>query len=401
MELTKDQEAAVKIIKEKYNKGDKYVTISGVAGSGKSFTASRAIEALGVNEDDVVYTSFTGKAVEVLKRFGCKHTSTIHHLMYESYPNSDGTFSHIRRKELPYRIIIIDEIGMVPNKLFNDLIRYKDVFFICLGDLEQLPPVDKNQDNHLLVTPHVFFTEIMRQALESEIIQLTMKIRNNEPINPNDYSKEVKILNYDDITTGLLLWPEQVICATNNTKIQYNNYIRDLKHPGLSEPQDGDKVICCRNYWGQDGIDEESEEVSLLSSSLVNGTTGIIHNPRLERVKMPIRSDNYKEMDWLWCDFESSTGEIYKNLYLDYLMLKTGKPTLPWEIQYRLYKKHPEMIPYEFQYGDVITCHKSQGSTFENVVVLEEGFPYEDDMHRRWLYTACTRPSKKLVLVEK
>ena len=83
MGLTADQERAVQLIKEKYNNKEKYVTISGVAGSGKSYAVSHAIEALGVNEDDVVYTSYTGKAVEVLKRFGCKNTSTIHHLMYE------------------------------------------------------------------------------------------------------------------------------------------------------------------------------------------------------------------------------------------------------------------------------------------------------------------------------
>ena len=46
----------------------------------------------------------------------------------------------------------------------------------------QLPPISKNDDNHLLDHPHVFLDEIMRQAKESEIIQVSMQIRDGEPL---------------------------------------------------------------------------------------------------------------------------------------------------------------------------------------------------------------------------
>ena len=58
-----------------------------------------------------------------------------------------------------------------------------------------------------------------------------------------------------------------------------------------------------------------------------------------------------------------------------------------------------DIIPREFAYGYAITCHKSQGSEFEKVLVLEESFPFEKKEHARWLYTACTRASEKLVLL--
>jgi exodeoxyribonuclease-5 len=53
----------------------------------------------------------------------------------------------------------------------------------------------------------------------------------------------------------------------------------------------------------------------------------------------------------------------------------------------------------EFSYGYAITTHKAQGSEWNNVVIWEEQFPYAKDEHKRWLYTAITRCSKKCVLI--
>ena len=58
-----------------------------------------------------------------------------------------------------------------------------------------------------------------------------------------------------------------------------------------------------------------------------------------------------------------------------------------------------EPMPIEFNYGYAITCHRSQGSQWDKVLVLEERFPFEAEDHKRWLYTAVTRAADKLVLV--
>jgi ATP-dependent exoDNAse (exonuclease V) alpha subunit len=50
-------------------------------------------------------------------------------------------------------------------------------------------------------------------------------------------------------------------------------------------------------------------------------------------------------------------------------------------------------------YGYAITCHAAQGSEWDKVLVIEESFPFDKTEHARWLYTACTRASDKLVLV--
>jgi exodeoxyribonuclease-5 len=119
------------------------------------------------------------------------------------------------------------------------------MLFVC-GDPGQLPPINKNEDNHLLDIPHIFLDEIMRQEEQSEIIKLTMDIRAGKPLN-HFIGKEVQILDKDELTTGMLMWADQIICSTNATRIALNKQMRTLLGRG-DNPEDGDKVICLRNY---------------------------------------------------------------------------------------------------------------------------------------------------------
>ena len=51
-------------------------------------------------------------------------------------------------------------------------------------------------------------------------------------------------------------------------------------------------------------------------------------------------------------------------------------------------------------YGYAISCHKSQGSGWEKVLVMDEGFGWDEDTKRRWLYTAITRAKKEILIVK-
>ena len=63
------------------------------------------------------------------------------------------------------------------------------------------------------------------------------------------------------------------------------------------------------------------------------------------------------------------------------------------------FKRFPKGIkPLTFDYGYCITCHKSQGSEYDKVLVFEEHL--KDSQHARWLYTAATRAKKKLIIVK-
>ena len=283
---------------------------------------------------------------------------------------------------------------MVPADLLKRLGHY-NVHIICLGDPGQLPPIDKNEDNHLLDHPHIFLDEIMRQEEQSEIIKLTMDIRAGKPLN-KFIGKEVQILDKEDLTTGMLQWADQVICATNNTRVALNKQMRDLLGRGDS-PEDGDKVICLRNYW-----DVWSED----GSPLVNGTIGTLENSFNSYFKIPayITGGRLTKIDVIGAKFKSDDNvTIFNNLIMDKRMILEGEPTLNWKENFKLSKnaKYVTSIPLNFTYGYAITCHKSQGSEWDNVLVIEEGFPFDKEEHQKWLYTACTRAAKKLVIIRK
>ena len=392
MILTKKQEEGLKIAVARYKVGEKYTTISGYAGSGKSTLVRFIIEALDVDEDDVCYCAFTGKAAEVLRKKGNKNACTLHKLLYESIPKPDGGFFRKPKPQLDYSIIVVDEVSMA-SKALIDLLFTHNVYVICLGDPGQLPPIDKNEDNHLLDHPHVFLDEIMRQAQESEIIQLTMKIRNGESINYYN-GKEVKIIPYSQLNTGVLQWGDQILTATNAKRQAINNQMRQLlNHP--NHPVDGDKMICLRNYW---------EDFSVNGDPLINGTIGILKNSfQTWRQIPPIVKSSIKKFDVLTGDLMiPDTNDMYDLVDMDQKMILTGNKCCDWKLSYRLGKLRPkygDIVPKEFAYAYAVTGHKAQGSEWSNVVVLEENFPFDKNEHIKWLYTCCTRASEKLVLV--
>ena len=392
MILTKKQEEGLKTAVARHRAGEKYTVIAGYAGTGKSTLVRYIIDALDIEEDRVCHCAFTGKAAEVLKKKGNKNVATLHRLLYEHIPRPAGGFFRKPKPFIDYDVIVVDEVSMAPKSLMELLFKHQ-VYVICLGDPFQLPPIDKDEDNHLLDDPHIFLDEIMRQEEDSEIIQLTMKIRNQEPI---DYfnGNEVKIIPYSDLNTGVLQWGDQILTATNAKRQAINNQMRALQGR-TGEPVDGDKIICLRNYW---------DDSSLNGDALINGTIGILQNSFQTWREIPrfVQSD-IRKFDVLVGDLVvPETNDVYQMTEMDRQMIITGEKCCDWRLSYKLGKLRPkygEIVPKEFTYAYAITTHKSQGSEWPKVVVLEEKFPFDKTEHARWLYTACTRSSEKLVLV--
>ena len=395
MELNEKQKNGLTLALQRYKNKEKYTVIAGYAGAGKSTLVRFIIEELktyGVKETDVCFACFTGKAAQVLLKKGNKNVITLHKLLYKSIPKESGGFVRIPNPSIPYKIVVVDEVSMAPKTLMDLLFKH-DVYVICLGDPFQLPPVDKKEDNHLLDTPHIFLDEIMRQAQESEIIQLSMAIRENRPIEAFQ-GKEVQILNKEELNTGMLTWADQILVATNATRVSINTQMRKLLNFG-EKPQDGDKIICLRNYWDCFSDNEEP---------LVNGTIGILKNSFLTKRYLPriVKStDGLSHIDLIMGDFISDSGMYFHSLEMDKKMIDTGEFSLDWKTVYQLNRnpKTRDIPPLEFTYGYAITCHKAQGSEWDKVLVIEEKFPFDKTEHARWLYTAVTRSSEKLVLV--
>ena len=395
--LTPTQEIGLRTAVQRYNEREPYTCISGYAGTGKSTLVQHIIKALGLLPFQVAYITYTGKAALILQEKGCPNAMTAHKLLYKSYPRSDGTFVHLPRKplEYPYKLIIVDEISMLPKEMWVLLLSHH-IPVIALGDPAQLPPL--GEDNGILEYPHIFLSEIMRQAEESEIIRVSMDIRAGRPLQ-RFKGKEVQIIDKHEVVSGMLTWADQIICATNKTRNFYNDLMRTYKygdHP--AEPLPGDKLICLRNNW---------DIVTPMGDVLVNGLTGYIDNISYQKNR-DYRSNKFLKTI-LYADFIPDHYDInspqvlcgdgvFEHLHMDYELLTTHEPTVN-EATFR--KISRKLRPEEFDYGYAITCHKSQGSEWHKVLVFEESFPRNKEDHTRWLYTAATRSIDKLIIVRK
>lgn len=394
MELTRKQEEGLKIAVERHRNHEKYTVIAGYAGTGKSTLVKFIIAALDVDPSKVCYATFTGKAAQVLLKKGNRNVVTLHKLLYDSIPRPAGGFMRIPKKSLDYSIVVVDEVSMAPKTLMDLLFKH-NVYVICLGDPFQLPPIDKDEDNGLLAKPHIFLDEIMRQAAESEIIRLTMDIRENKPLK-NMRGNQVHVVGKDELVMGMYNWADQVLVATNLTRHAINDQMREMRGFG-PEPTDGDKIICLRNYW-----DDLSEMGT--GDPLVNGTIGTLVTPTKDIIKVPFYAYDKGVIDVLSAGFISETGNDYGMLNMDPRIIKGGESALEWRDKYKLGKlrdKIGDVIPKEFAYGYAITCHKAQGSEWDKVLVVEENFPRVKEEHARWLYTAATRAVDKLVIRRK
>lgn len=391
MELTRKQEEGLKIAVSRHRNREKYTVISGYAGTGKSTLVRFIIDALDVDEDKVAYATYTGKAAEVLRKKGNPNSMTLHKLLYDSIPRQGGGFIRIPKKQLDYSIIVVDECSMVPKTMIDMLLAHR-VYILFLGDPGQLPQIDKNEVHDLLDHPHVFLDEVMRQAAESEIIQLTMKIRNGEDI-PFMHGKEIIVTSKTELVTGHLTWADVIICATNKTRHNMNRQKRELLgYSGVL--QTGERIIVKRNYW--DDFDEDG-------NALVNGTIGTVANPYESFVRIPsyVKNDR-RDLPLVGCVFTPDGGKSFDTFEIDKDFLLKEEPCVDWRVSYQLGKLKPkigDILPKQATYGYALTCHAAQGSEWDKVLVIEESFPFDKKEHQRWVYTAATRAAEKLVLV--
>lgn len=363
------------------------------------------IEALGLNPDtEVQYITFTGKASLVLNQKQCSGAITAHKFLYNARLKSDGKYRFEPKQTLdlyndkPYlKLIVVDEVSMLPKPMW-DLLLSHHIPVIAVGDPFQIPPIVATDDNHVLDTPHIFLDEVMRQAKESEIIRVSMDIREGRSLNPFD-GKEVKILPSDQVVDGIYTWGDIVITATNATRYAINQVVRSKL--GMSgNPQIGDKIICLQNTW---------DIASNNNMPLVNGTIGTISNIKYKSAYANYKGRKHhfqKSYTYGLATFTTEYGDRFDGpIAIDTNAIMSGATTFD---QYQTYlirtsKKASQeiVIPIEFNYGWAITCHKAQGSQWNKVVVQEEYFPHAKIEHARWLYTAATRAVDKLVLITK
>ena len=379
MILTNGQEKGLKIAVERYKKGKPYTTIVGYAGTGKTTLVRFIVDELKLHDSKVVYIAYTGKAALVLRNKGCTNAMTAHRLLYKSEELPDGTFIHTPKKKLDrnYDLIVCDEASMLPQEMI-DLLLSHSVHVLFLGDNAQLPPIEGKQT--ILNNPNIFLTEVTRQALDNPIIQLSMDVREGKRLEYGG-DKRCRVMQNDKVTDALLLGADQIIVGKNITRHKINEYMRQLKwgEKYSKDPLEGEKCICLKNNWN---------ETASNGDPLINGQIGQLTNIHI------IEMYPYEKV--IVADFISDDGGVYEDLLIDYKLMVEGKSTVNKD-NWKQYAGAPKLL--EFAYAYAITCHKSQGSEFNRVILFEEWLG-DYEQHQKWLYTGITRASKQLVIVK-
>lgn len=373
--LTERQREGVRRIKHWFRKGTKQMFIlAGYAGTGKSYLTNFAIDELGLRKDEVVFCTFTGKASLVLMKYhdGKTNVGTIHKTIYDVKEDKrTGEIYFILKDSLPgVKLVVVDEISMVNQDLLDDLSSF-GIPILGIGDHGQLPPIGKK--TNVLSNPDYILTEIMRQAENNPIIYLSMMAREGKEIRPGKYGNEVIVLSKLDnrVNVDLMLRADQVICGYNSTRIEFNQYLREAKGFQSDLPEYGDKVIFLENNWSRwlDGY------------NIVNGMIGYVRNePRVfyhHEAKMRVVE---------LCVQPDFLDGVFENIYVPVEDFYGQKIDLKgWQ------RKYVDRMTF----GDVITCHKAQGSQWDKVFIWNEPF---GDEPWRWTYTAITRAKERLVL---
>ena len=395
MVLTTKQEEGLRTAVCRFKQGEKYTCISGYAGTGKSTLVRFIIDALNIPNNRVAYCAYTGKAAHVLAQKGCPNAITAHKLLYKPFLGLDGQYHFLPKEpKTDFDIIVVDEVSMLPKDMWDLLCKWPSYILAC-GDPAQLPPVFAENDESILDKPHVFLDQVMRQAQESEIIRLSMYVREGHMLSEyKGLNQEVKSISQNEISRSVLLWADQIITATNDARQQINNTVRTIKgYPNY--PIDGDKVVGLTNHWNS---------TSDAHCPFTNGTIGYLSNLQKDSFYLPyyIRNTNRK-IDIYRANIKTELDGTFHDLILDYNFLLEGKHSLTTAESYQLSRaKKPwyKMVPFDIDYAYALTCHKMQGSEANKILVFEEKFPYSKEEHIRWAYTACTRASEKLVIVK-
>lgn len=372
-EFTSHQDKAIRAVADWLKAGPgsggtpQVFRLFGYAGTGKTTLARHIADGV---DGDVKYAAFTGKAASVMRAKGCDGASTIHSLIYRTRESDDEMPSFDLWDEAPASkasLIIIDECSMVDAELGRDLLSF-GVPLLVLGDPAQLPPI-QGGGFFTEAEPDAMLTEVHRQAANDPIVRLSMQVRAGESITPGDYG-QTQVVRRSDLDPQRVIDADQVLVGRNVTRRAYNTRMREHRGFDGIMPAAGDKLVCLRN----------NRKKGLFNGGLwtVKERTGRKRSGKTPTGILSMR---------LLPDDDSGSRGIKVSVRPE--CFTGGIEEIDW----------PRRKPYdEFDYGYVLTVHKAQGSQWDDVVLFDESFAFQDS-RERWLYTGITRAAKRLTVV--
>jgi len=419
MELSPKQQEAIAAIKQWFEDNDNYASyhadhleselaslpkpifrVFGYAGTGKTTIIKHFMASLGIARS-TYFAAFTGKAAMVMRKQGLP-ASTIHSLIYQPVPPSEEECKkllklieeeteiekkaelkaeyneiskvhfHLRDKEesklKDARLLVLDECSMVNDEMLEDLLTFQ-IPMIVLGDPGQLPPID-GEGALTRITPDVMLTEIHRQAEGNPIIDFATRARHGIFIPKirlgNSSHTSQQAIGKDEVLSA-----DQIICGKNATRQMLNQRIRGLH--GFTElyPQVGEKLICLKNN---------------IEKGLFNGLMcKVVEVGKMLDVGLELKI--WKETD---VEGQPPTPVIALRAHFEVYQDKDAVKNLKW---------WDRTDTDEFDFGYAITCHKSQGSQWDKVLIWDDKFLVWDRKERnKWLYTAITRSVESVTI---
>lgn len=425
---------------------DSLLLLKGYAGTGKTSLVGALVKTLNELQQKCVLLAPTGRAAKVFSNYSGQKAFTIHKKIYRQKAFSNEPTGFMPADNLHKdTLFIVDEASMISNdgmdsisfgtgRLLDDLIQYvysgENCRLILMGDVAQLPPVMQTESPALnpeilrgynLKVEDITLTQVVRQSGDSGILfnatRLRDALRNNEvEIFPKLRLKgfsDFRKVNGDELIEEIAssyshdgLDDTMIITRSNKRATIYNNGIRNRILYREEELSSGDRLMVAKNnYYWTNGC----KEMDFIANGEIVQVLRVRRTTELYGFRFADVSVHFQDYDL----------EMDIKILLD--TLQTDTPALPRELNDKLFftiledyddvptkagkMKKMKADPYynvvQVKYAYAITCHKAQGGQWMNVF-LDIGYMTEEMLGEdfyRWLYTAITRATHRLYLV--
>lgn len=445
---TEDQFSALKMLTDFLleRETDSLLLLKGYAGTGKTSLVGALVKTLNELQQKCVLLAPTGRAAKVFSNYSGQKAFTIHKKIYRQKAFSNEPTGFMPADNLHKdTLFIVDEASMISNdgmdsisfgtgRLLDDLIQYvysgENCRLILMGDVAQLPPVMQTESPALnpeilrgynLKVEDITLTQVVRQSGDSGILfnatRLRDALRNNEvEIFPKLRLKgfsDFRKVNGDELIEEIAssysrdgLDDTMIITRSNKRATIYNSGIRNRILYREEELSSGDRLMVAKNnYYWTSGC----KEMDFIANGEIVQVLRVRRTTELYGFRFADVSVRFQDYDL----------EMDIKILLD--TLQTDTPALPRELNDKLFftiledyddvptkagkMKKMKADPYynvvQVKYAYAITCHKAQGGQWMNVF-LDIGYMTEEMLGEdfyRWLYTAITRATHRLYLV--
>lgn len=423
--------------------------LRGYAGTGKTTVVQALVDVLPQIGKKTVLLAPTGRAAKVLANYTKKQANTIHRKIYLAHTNKDGLIN--LRMQVNYHkhtLFIVDEASMIQHamsaegalfssrNLLDDLFQFvysgENCRMLFIGDAAQLPPVGLDSSPALdveflknayhLNIDTFELTQVVRQASESGILVNATAIRQQVQEQKLRFPM-FSLAGFPDITrltgsdleealnnaySGRERENNAVICRSNKRANVFNREIRRRILFLEEEISTGDYLMVVKNnyFW----LPGESAPGFIANGDIVE----LVRIRKIEEMygfrfaDVTIRFLDYPDekeldvkivLDTLMSESaalpQSENNRLYQSVLEDFSDVKTKRERM------EKVKTSPYFNALQVKFAYALTCHKTQGGQWDTVFI-DQGYLNEKMLNvefLRWLYTAVTRATKKLFLI--